>query len=150
MDSWNTISIITVPAGKGGFIWNDHQQAMTPRDLTITNKSAGYWEVNWSGTGATLCLLADAAHVGPPDSMIHTAVPHIPHSPITPLLLNHMQALHRAGDHAAGGASANDLGQATLSSSARWWPRSAHLPAPGVPSPTRPASSGCWPTSGLT
>ncbi|GAA4930571.1 AraC-like DNA-binding protein [Nonomuraea thailandensis] len=115
MDSWNTISIITVPAGKGGFIWNDHQQAMTPRDLTITNKSAGYWEVNWSGTGATLCLLADAAHVGPPDSMIHTAVPHIPHSPITPLLLNHMQALHRAGDHAAGGASANDLGQATLS-----------------------------------
>ncbi|ROO88186.1 AraC-like DNA-binding protein [Actinocorallia herbida] len=114
-DSWNTVSIVTVPAGRGGFIWNDHQQDMAARDLAITNKSAGYWEVNWTGTGATLCLLADAAHVGLPDSMIHTAAPHVAHSPVTPLLLDHMRALRRGADQITEGPVADDLGQATLS-----------------------------------
>ncbi|MFD5871115.1 helix-turn-helix domain-containing protein [Streptomyces sp. NPDC060322] len=113
-DSWNTVSIISQAVGQGSFIWNDHQQTMTTRDLIITNKSAGYWEINWTGPGATLCLLADAGQVGLPDRIVHAAVPHVLRSPVTPLLLHHMHGLRQGGDALASGPGADELGQATL------------------------------------
>ncbi|GAA4930564.1 AraC-like DNA-binding protein [Nonomuraea thailandensis] len=115
MDSWNTVSVLAQVAGPGRFIWNDHQQVLTARDLVVASKSAGYWERTWSGVGSNIALMIDAEQIALPDSMIHNAVPRITLSPITPLVLNHIHALRRDADRLETDAGGDDVGQATLS-----------------------------------
>ncbi|MFI9559391.1 helix-turn-helix domain-containing protein [Nonomuraea endophytica] len=114
MDSRNTVSVLAQVAGNGQFIWNDHQQVLTARDLVVATKSAGYWERTWSGLGSNIALMIDAEQIALPDSMIHTAVPRIARSPITPLLLSHIHGLRRDADRLESDAGADDIGQATL------------------------------------
>lgn len=114
MDSWNTVSVITQAAGRGGFIWNDHQQVVTADDLVLTSKSAGYWETRWSGTGTSIAFMVDAEQVGLPERMIHSAVPLIAHSPVTPLLLSHLRALRLDADRLVDTAAAAEIGASTL------------------------------------
>ncbi|ROO88187.1 AraC-like DNA-binding protein [Actinocorallia herbida] len=115
MDSWNTISVLTQATGHGRFIWNDYRQTITAKDLFVTTKSAGYWERNWSGPGSTIAFMIDAEQIALPDSLIHTAVPRIARSPVTPVLLNHIHALRRDADRLEGDPGAENIGQATLS-----------------------------------
>ncbi|MGW9210505.1 helix-turn-helix domain-containing protein [Embleya sp. NPDC055664] len=114
MDSRNTVSVITQPVGRGGFIWNDHQRAVTSDDLVLTSKSAGYWETRWSGTGTSVAFMVDVEQLELPERVIHNAVPLIGRSPITPLLLSHLRALHHDADRLVDTVGAQDIGGSTL------------------------------------
>ncbi|MFG1827262.1 helix-turn-helix domain-containing protein [Microbispora bryophytorum] len=114
MDSWNIVSVMTQSVGRGGFIWNDLQQSVTRDELVVTNKSAGYWEYNWAGFGSALAFMFDLDEVALPERMVHSAVPRVIHSSVTPLLLSHLRLLHRNADRLESQPDVESIGESTV------------------------------------
>ncbi|MGW9210504.1 helix-turn-helix domain-containing protein [Embleya sp. NPDC055664] len=113
-DSWDTVSLMTQTTGAGGFGWGGLQRRLTSADIALAGKSVGPWECRWSGTGESLALMFDADRLGLSDGMVRSAIPRIPHSEITPLVLAHLHALGVDADRLATDAGAEAIGDSVI------------------------------------
>jgi AraC-like DNA-binding protein len=112
-DSMHTVSVITQSTGNGAFSWNGHQQNVTTDTLVLADKTAGY-EYGWSGAGLSVAFMVHADRLGLPDQLVRTAIPRLSASSMTPLLLNHIRAVHRDADRLAADPGAEAVGAATV------------------------------------
>ncbi|MEU5880082.1 helix-turn-helix domain-containing protein [Spirillospora sp. NPDC047279] len=112
-DPVNTVSVTTQSRGSGAFAWNDHRQYIRPGTLVMANKTAGY-DYGWSGMGYAVAFMVDADHLGVPEHLVRAAIPLLSTSPVAPLLLHHVRALHRDADRLGTEPGADALAAATL------------------------------------
>ncbi|GAB3895601.1 helix-turn-helix transcriptional regulator [Microbispora bryophytorum] len=111
---WNTFEVMTQTLGTGGFVCNGDQRRVTSRDLVLAGKSAGPWEINWSGTGESVALMMDADKLGLPDSMIRTAVTLAPYNDVAFLLFSHLTAINADADRLADEPGSAAVGDSVL------------------------------------
>ncbi|WP_416970249.1 helix-turn-helix domain-containing protein [Streptomyces sp. 4F14] len=110
------VSVMTQAPGHGTarFGADNHQRLLAGDGIGLVPHMAASHEYGWDGLGRSLAFTVDLAHLGLPVDTVLDAIPLLGHSPLEPLLLHHIRALHRDADRYSTGPEAGPLADATL------------------------------------
>ncbi|CCK25240.1 hypothetical protein BN159_0861 [Streptomyces davaonensis JCM 4913] len=100
--------------GTGAFGCDGYQRHLPPGTIGLVPHMVASHEYGWEGRGRSLAFSVDIAHVALPVDMVRAAVPLLQHSPLEPLLAQHIRGLHQVADRISAGPEAEALAEATV------------------------------------
>ncbi|QWB27763.1 MULTISPECIES: helix-turn-helix domain-containing protein [Streptomyces] len=112
----DTVSIMTQAEGfgTGAYGCDGYQRRLGPDGVGLSPHMVASHEYGWSGTGRSVAFSLDIAHLALPVDTVRAAVPLLHHSPVEPLLVQHIRGLRRHADRFSGGPEAEALAAATV------------------------------------